>query len=133
MDASRLNQGQMIAGVGGLVLIIAQFLSWISIDGASASSFDTFSAMDIIMVVIGLGAAAFAASVAANSTARVPRDAALILTAAGVLVVGWALGWDLENPDAGIGAWLALIAGAAIAYGGFTAGRTRRVGAPTVP
>ena len=126
MDTSKLTQGQMIVGIGGVVLVIAQFLSWAS-GLADSSAFDQFSIMDIIMLAVGLAAAAYAAAIGTGRSASVPPDAGLILTALGLLVVGWALGWDLEFPFAGFGAWLALAAGIAIAYGGFTTSRRSRV------
>ncbi len=119
----------MIVGVGGIVLVVSQFLSWVSAFGLSASAFDAFSGMDIIMLVVGIAAIAFAAMVAMNANANVPANAALILSALGLIVVGWALGWDLESGDAGIGAWLGLISGAAITYGGFVADRGIGLGA----
>jgi hypothetical protein len=113
----------MVLGIGGILLVISLFLSWASAFGASASAFDLFSGMDIIMLVIGIAAVAYAASVAAGSSARAPSGSPLILAALGLVVLGWALGWDIETSGAGVGSWLALIASAAITYGAFTSQR----------
>ncbi len=60
MDIGRLRQDQLIAAIGGLVLIISLFLSWSEVDLAggsgSASAFDAFSGMDIILLLIGIAA-----------------------------------------------------------------------------
>lgn len=127
MVTSKLSQSQMIAGVGGVILVISQFLSWASGFGGSASAFDSFSIMDIIMLLIGLAAVAYAAAVGTGRASSVPSDAGLILSALGLIVVGWTLGWDLEFSYAGIGAWLGLLSGLAITYGGYTASRGSRV------
>jgi hypothetical protein len=121
MDLSKLSRGQLIAGAGGIVLVLSLFLSWVSLLGASASAFDTFSGMDIIMLVIGLAAVAFAATEASGTGVQLPGNAGIILAVAAVVVFGWALGWCLEEPSAGFGAWLGLIASGAIAYGAWEA------------
>jgi hypothetical protein len=124
MEVSSLSRGQLIMGAGGLVLIIALFLSWVSILGVSASAFDAFSGMDIIMLIIGVAALAYAVTTAIGASVGLPQNSALILALLGVVVFGWAFGWDLEEPNAGIGAWLGLFASIAIAYGGYDAWRT---------
>jgi hypothetical protein len=110
----------MILGIGGILLIISLFLSWASAFGTSASAFDLFSGMDIIMLVVGIAAVAYAVSIAAGSAASAPSGSPLILGALGLVVLGWALGWNIETSDAGIGSWLALIASAVIAYGAYS-------------
>ncbi len=123
MDISKLSRGQLIAGAGGALLIVSLFLSWVSLIGASASAFDAFSGMDIIMLVIGIAAVAFAGVTATEASVEVPANAAVVVGILGVLIVGWALGWVLEQPSAGFGAWLGLISAGAIAYGGWEADR----------
>jgi hypothetical protein len=128
MDTSRISTGQMIAAVGGAVLIISLFLDWVSgvslqIGGASvsssASAWDVFSGMDIIMLLIGVAAIAPAVMAVTGSASGLTFNPSLVVAVLGVVAFGWALGWDLENPNAGFGAWLALFAAGAIAYGAF--------------
>jgi hypothetical protein len=59
MDTSRMSQGHMVAGVGGVLLIVGLFLDWVS---GLGNAFDAFSGMDIIMLIIGIVAIAWAAS-----------------------------------------------------------------------
>jgi hypothetical protein len=129
-----LSRGQLIAGIGGIVLIIAQFLSWADapIGNASESAFDAFSIMDILMLLVGIAAAGYAAATAMDSAASLPRETPWIVAMLGLLVGGWALGWDLEFDTAGFGAWIALFGCAAIAFGGYAAatGMSPRVAAP---
>jgi hypothetical protein len=125
MDTSKLTQGQIIAAVGGALLVIAQFLSWADAAGplgGSASAFDAFSIMDIIMLLVGIAAIGWAVAAAMDASARLPGNTPAILLLLAVLVGGWALGWDLENGTAGIGAWLGLIGALAIGAGAYEAG-----------
>jgi hypothetical protein len=132
MDSSRLSQGYVVAGVGGVVLLISLFLNWISgvtitVGAASLSTsgnaWDVFSGMDILMALVGLAAIALTGAVTVGAAIKTPTNAAWILGLLGVGTIGWALGWDLENANAGIGAWLGLAGAIAIAYGGFAAAR----------
>lgn len=133
MDMSKLNQGQIIAGLGGIVLVVSLFLSWVSgftvsvatgSASTSASAFDAFSGMDIIMLIVGI--AALGLAVAGATGTNLPPGAAPIVSLLGVVVFGWALGWCLENSNAGFGAWLGLVASVAIVFGAFEAGREPR-------
>ncbi len=124
MDIGRLRQDQLIAAIGGLVLIISLFLSWSEVDlGGSASAFDAFSGMDIILLLIGIAALGLAVVTAVEARVTLPARADLILALLGIFAVGWTLGWVLEDPSAGIGAWLGLLATLAIAFGGLQGAR----------
>jgi hypothetical protein len=125
MDMSRMSQGQMVAAAGGVLLIISLFLSW----GEGADAFDVFSGMDIIMLIIAIVAIVWGVA-AGMGTTTPPALSAMLVGVLGVLVVGFTLGTDLEAPDADIGAWLALVASLAIAWGGLGGG-TRRVTTPS--
>ena len=118
MDTTRMSQGQMVAAAGGVLLVISLFLSW----GEGASAFDVFSGMDIIMLIIAVIAIAWGAS-AAMGTVTPPALSGMLVGLLGVATIGFTLGTDLEVPDADIGAWLALVAAIAIAYGGLGGGR----------
>ncbi len=128
VDTSRLSRGEPIAAIGGVVLIVSLFLNWSESFLGNVSAWDAFSGIDFVMLLAGLVALAFGLATAVGVAERLPTGSALIVSLLGIIVVGWSLGWDLEDPDAGIGAWLGLIAGAAIAYGGHRAN-----GGPLVP
>jgi len=114
MEISKLRQSQLIVGGAGVVLVISLFLDWVGV-----SAFSAFSAMDIIMLLVGLGAIAYAAIPASGSELALPRDSSWIVLLLAMAVVGWALGIALEDADAGIGAWLGLIGSGAIAFGAY--------------
>lgn len=126
MEISTLRQSQMIAGVAGIVLLISLFLDW----GLGLTAWDLFSVMDIIMLLIAVAAIAYAALPAAGSADALPHSSGWILLMLGVGVVGFVLGFDLENSFAGFGAWLALVASAALAYAAYTDVRGGPLAAP---
>jgi len=125
MDTSRMSQGQMIAGAGGVLLIIALFLHWVG----GVSAWDGFSAMHIIMLLIGLVAVAWAVLPATGSAMTMPPSAPVVLLGLAVAVFGFAFGFELEIAG-GIGVWLTIVASAVIAYGAYVHGRRGAVQAP---
>lgn len=133
MDTSRVSQGQIIAAVGGLVLIISLFLDWVSgvtlsVGTASISTsgnaWDVLSGMDILMALVGLAAIVVAGATLMGAAIEAPVKLDYMIALLGVGTIGWTLGWDLEIPNAGIGAWIGLLAAIAITYGGFEAARS---------
>jgi hypothetical protein len=135
MDMSKMSQGQMIAGAGGVVLLISLFLDWTSGIGflfAGGSAFDIFSGMDIIMLIVAVVTIVWAVSGAVGM--HLPASTGWIVGLLGVAIAGWALGWSLEDPYAGVGAWLGLAASVAIAWGAFAAStRPAVASSATVP
>jgi hypothetical protein len=121
-----MSQGQIVAGAGGVLLIIGLFLDWVSGFG---NAFDAFSGMDIIMLIVAVVAIAWAVTAGLGAVAP-PALSGMLVGLLGVVVLGWALGWDLEEGSAGLGAWLSLVASVAIAWGGLGGGR-QPVAAPS--
>jgi hypothetical protein len=111
-----MSQGQMIAGAGGVVLIISVFLDWV----AGRSAWDAFSIVHVIMLLIGIAAVAFAVLPAASAAVTLPAGLPLLIAALGIAAFGFAAGWELEI-SGGIGVWLAVIGSLAIAYGAYDA------------
>jgi hypothetical protein len=132
----------MVAGVGGILLLISLFLDWVSgititnpvtgasISGGGGSAFDVFSGMDIIMLIIAIAGIGWALATAVGQA--VPPQSGWIIGLLGVLVTGWTLGWVLENSNAGIGSWLGLVGAVALTYGAFSSGR-QPAAAPAAP
>jgi hypothetical protein len=137
MDSSRLTTGDMIAGVGGVVLLISLFLPWygVSVDiaGVSASTsgsgWEALGFIDILLFLISVAAIGIVAARAAGS---LPDDvpAPVILLGLGALAVLLVLYRIIDIPVDGdvpdevdlsrkIGIFIALIGAAAIAYGGW--------------
>jgi len=149
MDTSRLTPGDISAGVGGVVLLISLFLSWYSasaeVAGVSASvsvsGWEVLTWIDILLFLCALVAIGV---VAARAAAALPPDipAGVVLLAVGALAVLLVLFRIIDIPTGGdvpegvdldrkIGIFIALIASAGIAYGGWRA-NAERPGGPGV-
>ena len=134
---ARLSQGQMIAAVGGIVLLVAMFLPWIGISGPSVPSglpggVDTStseniwkgSSLDIYLLITAV-AAILPALMALTGSAEefsFVSAATLLLGAVAVILVAAFLTVDFpDGADRKIGAFIGLGAAIVIAVGGFRA------------
>ena len=137
MDTSRLTTGDIVTGVGGIVLPIALFLPWygVSVDIAGFSASETGSGwealgfIDILLFLISIAAIAI---VAARAAGALPADipAPVILLGLGALAVLLVLYRIIDIPVEGdipdevdlsrkVGVFIALIGAAAVTYGGW--------------
>ena len=137
MDTSRLTTGDIVAGVGGIVLLISLFLPWygVSVDIAgfsaseSGSGWEALGFIDILLFLIAVAAIAI---VAARAAGALPADlpAPVILLGLGALAVLLVLYRILDIPVDGdvpdevdlsrkVGVFIALLGAAAVAYGGW--------------
>jgi hypothetical protein len=132
MDTTKLTTGDIVAGVGGIVLLISLFLPWY---GASAggvsvtgSGWEVLGFIDILLFLIAVVAIAV---VAARAAGRLPADvpASVVLLGLGALAVLLVLFRLVDIPGGDVpdgvdlsrklGIFIALIGAAAVAYGGW--------------
>ena len=156
MDTSKLTPVDMIAAVGGIVLLISLFLPWygVSVDVAgfsaseSATGWEVLSLIDIILFLCAVVAVAV---VAARAAGALPPDvpAGVVLLAVGALAVLLCVFRIIDIPAGDvpdevdlsrkIGIFIALVASAAVAYAGWRANAERPGGpgtataSPTTP
>jgi hypothetical protein len=137
MDTSRLTTGDMIAGVGGIVLLISLFLPWygVSVDIAdvsvseSASGWEVLGFIDILLFLISVGAIAI---VVAKAVGALPAElpAPVVLLGLGTVAVLLVIFRIIDIPTEGdvpeevdlsrkVGIFIAFIGAAAVAYGGW--------------
>jgi TRAP-type uncharacterized transport system fused permease subunit len=128
VDTSRVSFGELIAGIAGAVLFISLFLDWIDSDFGSASGWESFDVVDVILAVIGLSALALVLVRAAGTTLNLPAPPGLIVAADGAIATIIVLVFLLEGDDRGIGLFLAFLAALAIAFGGYTSMQERAGG-----
>ena len=149
MNTSRMGTGEMIAAAGGVALLIVMFLPWYGVDvevgGFSASeSANAWEALGFIDILLFLCAVAAIGLVAARASGNLPEDVPwpVLLVGAGALALLLVLFrlLDIPAPDVPavaessvdfgreFGLFLALIAAAAIAYGGWRANSERTTG-----
>ena len=133
----RLSQGQMIAAVGGIVLLVAMFLPWVGTSGPSLPAglpggIDTStseniwkgSSIDIYLVITGVVALLPALLAVTDSSEEFSfvSAATLLLGLVAVILVAAFLTVDFpDGADRKIGAFIGLGAAIVIAVGGFRA------------
>jgi hypothetical protein len=135
----RLSQGQLIAGIGAVVLLVAMFLPWIGVSGpsipagiqlpsgASASTTENVwkgSTLDVYLLITVIVAALpvlLALTDAAEEFSFVSA-ATFLLGVVGVILIAAFLTVDFpDGAERKFGAFIGLAAAAAIAFGGFRA------------
>jgi hypothetical protein len=130
---ARLSQGQVIAAVGGIALLVAMFLPWIGVSGPSlpggvdTSSSENIwkgSSLDIYLLITGVVALLPALLALTDSAAEfsfVSAATLLLGTVAVILVIAFLTVDFPDGADRKIGAYVGLGAAVVIAVGGFRA------------
>ncbi len=145
MVGGRLSQGQVIAAVGAVVLLVGMFLPWIGVSGSSlpsgvnlppgvangisgaASTSDNIwkgSTLDIyllITAVVALLPALLALTDAAEEFSFVSAATFLLGVVGTILVIAWLTVDFPDGADRKYGAFIGLAAAIVIAIGGFRA------------
>jgi hypothetical protein len=115
VDLRRLRIGEWIAGVSGVVLLVALFLDWYSLEppgGGGENAWATYTVSDVLLAIAALFGVALAVAAATQRSPAVPQ-------AIGALTVPWAVAGAvllliklLSLPDGAdgreIGFWLGL-------------------------
>jgi hypothetical protein len=135
METGRLSQGQMVAGISGLVLFISLFFKWTGVDNgvisASLSGWESQSSLDIYLMIVAI-VAIIPAGLALTGGADVPLATsanALLLGGIAVILMFFTMfvGFP-EGVDRKFGMWLALLASIGVAVGGYLAAQEEAVG-----
>jgi hypothetical protein len=119
----RLSQGQMIAAVGGIALLVAMWLPWVGAAGESDNIWKG-SSLDIYLLITGVVAilpALMALTDSAEEFSFISAATLLLGTVAVVLMVAFLTVDFPDGPDRKIGSFIALAAAIVIAVGGFRA------------
>jgi hypothetical protein len=140
----RLSQGQMIAAIGAVVLLVAMFLPWIGVSGpslpsgvnlppgvanavGSASSSEnvwkgpTLDIYLLITAIVALLPALLALTDSAEEFSFVSAATFLLGVVGAILVIAYLTVDFPDGADRKIGAFIGLAAAIAIAVGGFRA------------
>jgi hypothetical protein len=134
---ARLSQGQVIAAVGGVVLLVATFLPWVGVSGPSVPSglpggIDTStsediwkgSSLDIYLLITGVVAllpALMALTDSAEEFSFVSAATLLLGAVAVILVIAFLTVDFPDGAERKIGAFIGLGGAIVIAVGGFRA------------
>jgi hypothetical protein len=146
MDFTRLSQGEKVAGVSGILLILFMFVfKWfglkftggvgtfgVSVEG-SRNAWGSYGFIDIVLFVTALAAIGLALLAASEGEIGLPVAASAIVAGLGILSVVLIVISIISPPDFGvdagsgldhtrkIGVWLGLIAAAGVGVGGYMA------------
>jgi hypothetical protein len=119
-----LRLGELVGAVGGIGLLVSSFLPWYSSgDLFDLTAWQAFSVTDIFLAVTAVVGMSVAICVLAGISVSYPVAGSAVATLFGVIAVALIV-YRLINPPGDhlgreIGAWLGLIAAAAITYGGY--------------
>lgn len=113
--------GQIVAGAGGILLIVSLFLPWASVEGTDRTGFELLTMADAFLVIVALVAIGAALTWGRFGLFRPDMSvnaAADLLGVVATVVLAWFLLFDFPA-GAGheIGVFLALVAAIAIAGG----------------
>ncbi len=141
--SGKTSTAKMIAGAGGVLLIVSLFLKWTGIDvgasgvdtsqlpsaaqdtvsniqdAASANAFDLFGWIPLLYIVLGVLAALPLVLDLSNLEIELPFEPSFVGLTAGLLALGGML-VVVDSPGSmKIGAWIALLSALAMAIGGY--------------
>ena len=150
MDFTRLTQGEKIAGVSGVALILIMFVfKWFGLEVETVAipevgvigggeetrnAFGSYGFIDIVLFITVAAAVGLALISASQTDVGLPVAASAVVAGLGILSVVLIIISIISPPDFGvdlsgtgidhtrkIGVWLGLIAAVGVAYGGWRA------------
>ena len=131
MDLRRLRAGEWIAGLSGLVLLVALFLPWYGDDAGTRTGWQSLGALDVVLALVALAALSIPVVTAIERVPAVPLALQSLTALVGLLAVVLVLIRVLNMPDWATGRewglWVALAATIAIVVGGLIAMRDERL------
>jgi len=137
VELSRLRQGDLVAGVGGVVLLVVMFLDWYSAGGSATfqgqdidislgfNAWQAFSITDLILALTALSGIALAVLTASRRSPALPVALSVITTTLGALATLLVFYRILNQPgpndfvEVKFGAFLGFLAVLAVAAGGY--------------
>ena len=144
-DRNRLSQGELIAGIAGVVLLIDLWFKWYGVKvsggggllkgfsiGVSANAWESFGGIDILLFLVSLIAIGVAVLKAMDRLPEMPFTTGQLLTVAGGIALILILFRTISPPidthgvsgidvQRKIGLWIGLLTAAALTYGGWRA------------
>src|SRR3954463_2622283 len=103
MDLRKLRNGDWIALVSGIVLIVALFLPWYEAGGDTLTAWQEMTVIDVVLLVCALFGVAQWFFTAQQPTPAVPLAVAGVGAWAGVVAVLLSLIRVVDAPAAGLG------------------------------
>ena len=137
MELSRLRPGEMIAGAGGVVLLVVMFLDWYAAGGQTQvqgqdfeisfgfNAWQAFSVTDLILALTAATGIALAVLTASRRSPALPVALSVVTSTLGIFATLLVLYRILNQPgpndfvEVKFGAFLGFLAVLAIAAGGY--------------
>jgi hypothetical protein len=123
LSLRRLRAGEWLAAVGGLALLVALALPWYDIGPETASGFEAFTVIDVLLVLLALLALSLPFLQATRDSPALPVGAAVLTAASGIIGILLVLFRLIDDPFRGsslaVGAWIGLAAAVAIEAAGW--------------
>jgi len=121
MSITKPGPGQLIAGAGGVLLIVSLFLPWASADGVERSGWELFAMADVFLLTVGLVAIATALTGGRFGVFRPDlslNGAADLLGLVAIVLIAWLVIFDFpDGAGREVGVLLALAAAVTVAAG----------------
>jgi hypothetical protein len=118
MDLRRLRHGEWIAGIAGVVLLVALFLDWYSADGgATANGWESFGLTDIVLAVAAIMGVSLAVAAATQRSPAVPQTISALTVPLALASAVLAVIHTVALPDGASGREIGLYLGLAGAVG----------------
>jgi hypothetical protein len=131
MDLRRLRAGEWVAGIAGLVLLVALFLPWYGDDAGTRTGWQSLGALDVVLALVALSALAIPFVTAFHRVPAVPLAHQSLTALAGLLAVLLVLIRVLNMPDWATdreeGLWVALAGTLGVVVGSLVAMRDERL------
>jgi hypothetical protein len=136
VELSRLRTADLVAGVGGVALLVTLFLTWYSAGGSASfggreiqvslnlTAWEAFSITDVILALTALSGIGLAVLTASRRSPALPVAAGVITTTLGALATLLVLYRILNQPgpnefvEVKFGAFLGFLSVLAVAVGG---------------
>jgi hypothetical protein len=110
MDLRRVRRWEWLTGAAGIVLLVSLFLPWYGLDAfgnataavtgsSTATAWQAFSVIDIVLAVVALGAIALPVVAAMQRTAAVPQAFTALLMPFAIAAAVTAVVRLLDAPD----------------------------------
>lgn len=122
----RLRGGELIAGAGGIALLVSLFLGWYS----GASAWEAFSVLDVLLALLALVPLALVVVQATRESPSLPVAFSVFTVIAGLFATLLVLYRIVDKPGGGdveLGAWIGLAAAAVTAAGGWRSMRVEEI------
>jgi hypothetical protein len=135
MSRNRPGPGQLVAGAGGIALIVSLFLPWASAGDVDRSGWELWTMADVFLLIVGL--VAIGAAITGGRFGLFRPDLSLmgaadLLGVVATILIAWLILFDFpEAASREMGVFLALISAMAVAGGAGDYATLR--GAPLFP